>query len=103
MLRSPRSCFEPFCQALFSIDASSSCGPYSQNDEVHFSFQIVSDTIKKLQVELLTKAFKMLLSPTIILPATLVMIMTIYYLYGANQGKDFALAEIKNLGSKGFY
>ena len=23
-------------------------------------------------------------------------IMTIYYLYGANQGKDFALAEIKS-------
>jgi len=29
--------------------------------------------------------------------------MTIYYLYGANQGKDFALAEIKNNGFKKFY
>ena len=28
--------------------------------------------------------------------------MTIYYLYGANQGKDFALAEIKNKGLKKF-
>ena len=85
----------PIVYSLFSIKASTQCGPFSNIPEVSFSYEIVNWTITTLNVSLISSTFKMVMSPTVILPCLLVMIMTIYYLYGASKGKDYALTELK--------
>ena len=38
----------------------------------------------------------MVSSPTVIIPCILIMIMMIYYLKTTNEGKTYALSELKN-------
>ena len=82
------------CQAYFLIIFR--CGPFSSIPKISFSYEIVNWTIDTLDSKLISMAYKMVMSPTVILPCLLVMIMTIYYLYGASKGKDFALTELKS-------
>ena len=106
-----------------SINASKRCGPYSTIDEVEKSYEILSWTIKSInvrasadahtpnvrhrvtrlsvvteifQVDIIARAFAMVSSPTVIIPCILIMIMMIYYLKTTNEGKTYALSELKN-------
>ena len=79
-----------------SIKASKRCGPYSTIPEVEKSYEILKWTIKSINIGFIAKTFAMLSSPTVIVPCILVMIMMIYYLKTTNEGKSFALIELKN-------
>ena len=99
-----------------SINASKKCGPYSTIPEVQKSYEILKWTIQSINIgfivirfykfshfifghsfepEFTAKTFAMLSSPTVIVPCILVMVMMIYYLKTTNEGKSFALVELK--------
>ena len=48
------------------------------------------------KVDIIARAFAMVSSPTVIIPCILIMIMMIYYLKTTNEGKTYALSELKN-------
>ena len=64
-------------------------------NSINVSTVRVFDIIYMVKVVFIAKTFKMLSSPTVIIPCILVMIMMIYYLKTTNEGKTIALSELK--------